>query len=74
LKLVKNALLGDYYSSLLSGDAINQIANAYAGNEMHLDQVKQQIDPNGAPVPPQGLELLERSKDVHVDYRFLFLR
>jgi hypothetical protein len=43
---VKNALPGDYYSSLLSDDAINQIANAYAGNEMHLDQVKQQIDPN----------------------------
>ncbi|MBV8831218.1 MAG: hypothetical protein JO108_18545 [Acidobacteriaceae bacterium] len=57
-RLVKNALPGGY-ANVLSDEAINQIANAYAGNEMRLDQVKLRIDPNGIfraiPLPSFGV-------------------
>jgi FAD/FMN-containing dehydrogenase len=56
-RLAKSALPGGY-ANVLSDDAISQIANAYAGNEMRLNQVKQQIDPNGTfraiPLPRFG--------------------
>jgi FAD/FMN-containing dehydrogenase len=56
-RLVKSALPGGY-ANVLSDKAISQIANAYAGNEMRLNQVKQQIDPHGTfraiPLPGFG--------------------
>jgi hypothetical protein len=44
-RLVKSALPGGY-ANVLSDKATSQIMNACDGNEMRLNQVKQQIDPN----------------------------
>jgi hypothetical protein len=55
--LIKSALPAGY-ANVLSDKAISQIANACAGNEMRLNQVKQQIYPNGTfraiPLPRFG--------------------